>query len=125
MMHTITYNPRDNIIEVYVQGDLTLQRIKEIVSEVLKACKEQNCLFILSDFREAVVKLSTMEIYELPKVLSEMAVSSGLVVYKLRRAFVAQKRLDDLEFFETVTANKGQNMKLFHDIDDAKEWLSR
>src|SRR5262245_33175034 len=113
MTHTITYNSRDHIIEVKVQGDLTLQRVQEIVSEVAKVSKEQNCFHILNDLREAIVKLSIHEIYELPKTLSEIAASFGLGIHAFKRAFVAPKEQANLTFFENVSFNRGQREKYF------------
>jgi len=86
--------------------------------------KSRIVFLILNDMREAVMKLSTLEIYELPKLMSEASASSGLKMYNIKRAFVAATDLDDYKFFETVTANRGQYAKLFFDIDEAKKWLS-
>jgi hypothetical protein len=123
MTPTITYDSRDNIIEVKVQGDLTLQRVKEIASEIMKISKEQNCFLLLTDLREATVKLSTLEIYELPKTLSEIAASYGLGIYQFKRVFVAPKGQDNLTFFDNVSFNSAQNAKYFFDVDEARSWL--
>lgn len=124
MSHTIIYNPETHIVEIKIQGDLTLNIVKEIVSEVAQVAKEQNCFLILNDMREVVMKLSTLEIYELPKIMSDTSRASGLMMYKFKRAFVAAKDLEDYKFFETVTANRAQYAKLFFDMGEAKKWLS-
>jgi hypothetical protein len=49
------------MIEVKVQGDLTLNSVKEIALEVMLFAKEQNSFLILTDLREAMVKLSILE----------------------------------------------------------------
>jgi len=103
---------------------MTLSEGKEIISESLQMVKEQNCFFILNDLREATVELSTMEIYELPKMILDTFASSRLSVYRLKRAFVAAKEWADSKFFETVTLNRGQSVKFFVDIDEARKWLS-
>src|SRR5262245_24570901 len=108
MTHTITYDPRDNIIELKIQGDLTLERVKDITAEVIKVSKAQKCFLILNDLREATIKLSLLEIYELPKTVAEIARSSGLRPYDFRQAFVARKGQDHLSFFENVSVNRGQ-----------------
>jgi hypothetical protein len=123
MPHTITYNSKESVIEINIQGDLFLNEIKEIVTEVIQIAKEQNCLLVLNDMRESTMQLSIVEIYELPKIILDISVSLGLDVRKFKRAFVAEKDLKDYDFFETVTFNRGQHAKLFDDVDEAKKWL--
>ncbi|NOT05352.1 MAG: hypothetical protein HOP27_12205 [Anaerolineales bacterium] len=124
MPHTIIHNSEADVIEIKIQGDLTLSVVKEIVSEAIHVAKEQNCFLILNDMSEATIKLSTFEIYDVPKIMSDMVASSGLNMYKLKRAFVAAKDLKDYKFFETVTVNRAQRAKFFFDIDEARKWLS-
>ena len=124
MSHSIIYDPEAHVIEIEIQGDLTLNVVREIVSEAVQVAKEKNCFLILNDMRKAVMKLSTLEIYESPKIMSDTSASSGLMMYKFKRAFVVAKDLEDYKFFETVTANRAQYAKLFFDIDEAKKWLS-
>jgi len=123
MPHTITYNPDLSIIKIKFEGNITLNETKEIFSESLQIANEQNCFLFLSDYREAIMKLSTFEIYELPKILSNVFVASKIPVHRLKRALVVAKDLEDYRFFEVVTANQGQNVKLFQDLDEAKKWL--
>jgi predicted nucleotidyltransferase len=40
-----------------------------------------------------------------------------------KRANIVAKDLDDYIFHENVMVNRGQNEKVFTDIDQAKEWL--
>ena len=123
MPHAIMYNPEEHVIEIKVQEDLTLNKVKEIISEAIQVAKVQNCFLILNDMREATVKLSTVEIYELPKIIPDIFASSGLNVHQFKRALVAAKDLNDYKFFETVTLNHAQNAKFFTDIDKARKWL--
>jgi len=121
MPHTIAYNAEASIIEIKVQGDFFLSEAKEMISEALEMANEQNCFLLLCDLRDAAVKLSTVEIYQLPNVVSDKSASLGLHPYKLKRAFVVTHDLKDYDFFETVTVNRGQNGKAFRDVDEAKK----
>ncbi|MCP4143139.1 MAG: hypothetical protein GY755_23105 [Chloroflexi bacterium] len=123
MSHTIAYNAEEKIIDIKFEGDLTWSEVKKVISETMQYAKEENCFLILNDMREATMKLSTLEIYNLPQNMSEMLASSGLHVHKFKRAFVAAKDLKDYSFFETVTLNRGQFAKMFFDIREAKKWL--
>ena len=123
MSHTIIYNLEEHVVEVTIQGDFSLSETKEIIAETIQIAKEQNCFLVLTDMREATMKLSMVEIYEFPKMLTAIFTSSGLSSYKLKRAFVAQKNLKEYIFFETVTLNRSQSIKYFFDMDKARKWL--
>jgi hypothetical protein len=41
----------------------------------------------------------------------------------VKRAVVVAKDIRDFQFYETVTIDSGQNIKLFQDMDEAKKWL--
>ena len=123
MSHTIIYNPELHVIEMKVHGFLTLHEIKELISESTEIASVKNCFLWLNDFREAELNLDTLEIYEIPKIISDIQSSSGLDKFKFKRALVVAKDLKDFSFFETVSFNQAQNVKLFQDIDEAKKWL--
>ena len=125
MTHTVTYNPGLGIIETIAQGKLTLDEAKEIISEITQMAIEQNCFLCLSDYHEATIDMSTLEIYDIPKVLSNMVTSLGLNPSQFKRAILVEKSFEDFHFFETVTLNAGQNIRLFQDTDEAKKWLLR
>jgi hypothetical protein len=78
----------------------------------------------LSDYREAELDLSVVELYDVPRIISRESASQGLLANKFKRAIVVKRDLQDFSFFETVTLNSGQNAKLFQDLDEAKKWLS-
>ena len=125
MPHTINYNPEEHIIEVKVQGTVNLDEFKEIFSQATQLAKEIECFHILSDFREAMtIKLSTWEIYDMPKILSGISTPAGISASRFKRAIViALKDTADTKFAETVTKNQGQNAMIFQDVDEAKKWL--
>jgi hypothetical protein len=77
----------------------------------------------LSDYRDATFELSTLEIYDIPYVLSYIVTSEGLRPSQFKRAIVVVKSFHDYHFFETVTLNAGQNIRLFPDTEEAKKWL--
>jgi hypothetical protein len=123
MTHTVAYNPDLGLIETLAQGKLTSIEAKEIISEIAQVAIDQNCFLCLSDYREATMDMSTLQIHEIPKVLSNMVMSVGLHPNRFKRAIVVENGFQDFHFFETVTLNAGQNIKLFQDIEAAKTWL--
>jgi hypothetical protein len=123
MTHRVAYNPELGVIETIAQGTLTLSEAKEIISEIAYIAIEKNCFLCLSDYREATMDMSTLQIHDVPKVLSKLVTSLGLHPSQFRRAIVAEKGFQDYHFFETVTLNAAQNIRLFQDMDEAKKWL--
>jgi len=121
--HTIIYNSEESVIEIKVQGDFFLNEAKEIFTEAAQVAKAQNCFLVLNDMREATVKLSMIEIYEMPKMIAAIFALLGLNVYKVKRALVVTKDLKIYGFFETVTLNRSQRAKYFFDMDEARKWL--
>ena len=123
MTHTVTYNSALGVIETVAQGNLTWSEAKEIISAITQIALEKDCFLCLSDYRKATIAMSTLQIYDIPKILSAFVTSSGLSSSKFKRAIIAEKSSKDYQFFETVTLNMGQNIRLFQDIDEAKKWL--
>ena len=123
MAHTINYNSETNVIELSVRGEIFLSEQKEIFTEAIRMSKDKNCNMFLSDYSKATLKISTFEIYELPKYLTSIVDALGINVHLLKRAIIVAKDLDDYLFFETVTANNKQTAKVFTDVDEAKKWL--
>ncbi len=128
MPHISTYNLETHVVEIELHGQITFSEIKEIYSQAMRIAKDQNSSLFFSDYREAVLCLSIMEIYQLPQIFADIATAIGFSPYQLKRAIIPSKRYnpDGYQFFETVSINRGQSLaKLFHDIDEAKKWLSK
>ena len=124
MPHTTICNPDTGIIEIKGEGNITLTEIKEIYAEATDISAKTGALLFLSDYSEATVKLSTIDIYELPKFLVHIAESVGVNAYKFKRAMIPSKDAESFQFYETVTTNRGQlNIRLFQSVEAAREWL--
>ena len=123
MSHIISYTSELHVVESKVQGELTLDEVKEIIAEIAIIAEEKACNLILSDFREATLRLSMIQIYELPKITANIFASLGLNILGCKRALVAAEGLNDYSFYENVMVNRGQKVRVFTNIDKAKKWL--
>ena len=123
MPHTVIYNSELHIVESKLQGDMTVGEVEEIVTKIAKIAKEKDCRLIFTDFREVSRKLLIYQIYELPDRTKNIFTSFGINIFLYKRANVVAKDLDDYIFHENVMVNRGQNEKVFTDIDQAKKWL--
>jgi hypothetical protein len=123
MLNSVVYEAEKQLIVIEMTGRIDKTLIKQLASQVAYFSKERNCFLVLNDAREATVSLTTVEIYDLPKVIMEILSATGIEVRKFRRALVVSNGIDDFTFFETVSQNRGQNVTLFRSIDEAISWL--
>jgi hypothetical protein len=123
MPHTITYNSVVHILEANIQGDYHVDEAKQLMLETLKMIEEHNCLRILIDVRDAEIRLSNQEIYTASLNFSEAARASDLPILKSKRAIVVIEESKDTKYVETLIVTRGHGVKLFQDVDEAKEWL--
>ncbi len=123
MTHTIIYNSELHIVESKLQGEMTLGKVDEIVTQTAKIAKEKDCRFILTDFRVVSRKLPLWQIYELPDRIRRIFASFGTNVLLYKLANIVAKDWDEYIFHENVMVNRGQREKAFTDIDEAKKWL--
>lgn len=120
MTYTIQYDPENNCIMASMKGDVSLKKFKEFVNILKQKIEKYNCNKIFNDVRKINSKLSTFEIYYLPKEIKKAGINEFC-----KRALVVANDLKDIEFFETVCVNNGQCVKIFRDPDDAIEWLRK
>jgi hypothetical protein len=123
MSHTIIYNSELQIVEVTIQGDYTLAEAKQLLFETVEIIKNHHCYLILTDLRNAKVGISTLQQYNAPELFREAFAASGIDVSKIKRAVVIPNITETYKFAENVVVNRGQKMRLFLDIVEAKEWL--
>ena len=102
---------------------MTLSEVEVIITKIAKTAKENDCRLILTDFREVSRKLSFFQIYELPNRTKDIFAAFGINIFLYKRANVAVKDLDEYIFHENVMVNRGQNEKMFTNLDQAKKWL--
>jgi hypothetical protein len=123
MPYTSIYHPGEQMLEVRLYGDFTLREIKETLTDFTVILKEKECKRILTDYREANLKLSVTGVFRMPEIVAEIFTDTGINLYQLRRALVTTKFLKDFKFFETVSINRGQYARVFDNVDEARSWL--
>ncbi len=118
MPHTLTYNSDTDCIELTVEGVFNMERLKKIAPEVAKLSEQSGCLNILNDMSGATIDISLTEIYTNPQEMDHSGIRRTT-----RRALVIPADFDPAAFLETVTRNRGHNLKVFSDRESALEWL--
>lgn len=67
--------------------------------------------------------MDTFEIYGFPERVAEITLPLGEARHSLKRAIVKGKADGDFEFAATVSFNRGQLLRVFHSLDEARDWL--
>ena len=93
--------------------------VEAMAREVAALAKQQGCTRLLNDLREATIPSSASAIYSMPRITDEAGVPPGL-----RRALVVSAATRDFLFLETVSLNRGHNIRIFTDPEAARAWLA-
>jgi hypothetical protein len=123
MPHSVCYNAADKIVEACVQGKPDQAELTNVVIEIVRLSQQTNSHLVLTDLRAAELGGTISYMYNLPKLVTGAIMSSGSSLFDFKRAFVILPSAPHFTFYETVSRNRGHNTALFHDIEDAKEWL--
>lgn len=118
MEFRLEYNPEDFIIQITVIGEFNNQDLNKTTAALIKAQQKYGSHRILLDHRQAIPELSTVEIFQRPKIAKSLGLS---ILSKIAVIYGVQE--EDYRFFETTSFNQGFNMKLFTEINTAKRWL--
>lgn len=124
MAHKTIFNTDTEIIETKLDGHITFDEVKDVISESVMLAKGNKCYLWLTDYCEATPRLSTMEIYDLHKLFIDAASSLNISVTQIKRAIVMSNHQSEYLFAQTIASNRGQTLKLFDDIEEARNWLT-
>ena len=102
-----------------VTGELTREGVELIVSEQSKLAKEKDCAKFLTDLSETEVLLDTMDLFETPSIYAKLELPQWG-----RKAIVYSKDHSQKEFFLNVLSNRGWMVRVFKNLEEAKEWLA-
>jgi hypothetical protein len=131
MAYKVIYNPEEDCVHASIEGDVDLAMAQRYAREITKQLRAHHCLRLLNDMRKASIKLSTMDIYDLPAWIEARMEEAG-VTRSCKRALLVSRDFNDYKFFETVSRNHGHLLEvfadsektgIFRDIATAREWL--
>jgi len=118
MKYNVIYNQEYNCLIGKFVGDLNMESVKEYAKEISKMAKIHDCKRFVNDLREATILLSLANFFDAPSI-----VSIDVFDRSWKRAIIVKEKLDKLDFFETTSINQGFNVKIFHNMNEALEWL--
>ena len=118
MSFTVQYERNNRFLIGRYTGTMDQGTRDEYAQAIVQAGEEYNCKCLLNDMSQAKIDFSTMEIFDLPKVLDCTGIDRSW-----KRAIIFSTDFDDFRFLETRMVNEGQLVKIFQDHDAAIRWL--
>ncbi len=124
MPFEISHDTNNHMIFGKFSGVIKLEILREYVVEMKKFCNPGSIQRIMTDYREAQINLSTLELFQLPERHDRLLMSMGFNVHRIKRAILYDPQDSaSATFFETVALNRGHMVKIFTDENKAREWL--
>lgn len=118
MPYEITYDRDIQCVMACVNGEIDLPFMQDFAPELVSFAVSIDCDRILCDLRKANLKLTTLDILGIPKIVAK----AGLKPWS-RRALVVCADMDKYSLIETASRKKGQKVSIFRSIEEAKKWL--
>lgn len=112
---------KDDILHVHLSGTFPKELLSDgmnLFQPLIDACTTHNCRKALIDAREVKVDFGIMA------MLQAGEDAASLTHIGLRIALLARKDMLS-SFFDTVVFNRGGDVRVYTDIDAAREWLQR
>jgi hypothetical protein len=131
MPYKVIYNADEDCVQARIEGVIDLDMVHEYSRALIRQLSAHHCLRLLNDMRKASVRVSTVDIYDLPARIEEAIEDAG-VSRTRRRALIVARDFQDYQFFETVCRNHGhlldvfadaQTTSIFRNQSEARAWL--
>lgn len=122
MTTSITVHADAQYLEVVHRDVLTRAEIEDARAQTARLLAEHGLVRLLIDGRAADVnKLSSLDIFEITSGHTTELPSIGLLRMAL---LVPEAHAEVARFTETVAQNRGINLRLFYDPDEARTWIT-
>ncbi len=115
-----SFRTEKGILFVTITGKLSLDHALEARAETAEIVKGQAVRRVLGDIRNADVDVSTNDIFQCTAALADLFPSDT------KHAVVFSSETcsrEDAAFAENVAMNRGVLLKMFSQLDEARDWL--
>jgi hypothetical protein len=121
MSYHINFILEEDHLHARVEGDNTPKDVANYMTEIQNRCSQYKCRKVLIEENLTGPTISTFDIF---KIVDQASQNVPSTVQKI--AYVdmnAQHDHEAMHFAETVALNRGVNIKLFTNLQLAREWL--
>jgi hypothetical protein len=108
-----------DLLTVKTSGfDENLKEVEEYGLAILEACTAGHYSRVLCDETELEYRLSTFDTFQSAEFLASQAPRIGKAAIVCNARFIGEAR-----FWETVAVNRGLTVRVFKDVQSARNWL--
>jgi hypothetical protein len=111
----------DGVLHVRLSGQFPYEKLNQpenAYKGLIDACATHQCDRLLIDSRDLQARFSTTQLYRAGKDAVSLTIA-GIEV-----AMVTRQELRDT-FFDDVVVNRGGQVRIFTDINDARDWIQK
>jgi hypothetical protein len=122
-----TYEPGKDYLLISYQGEFNLDVIKQFAPRIILAIKHRDCYRLLEDYRKTIFKKDAASITSMQTYQMENLINNGIPYSQVKRALMVdenQVSIQEMGFFESLSINNGQQVKVFYDMYKAIKWLN-
>lgn len=118
----IKLNKNYKIIELTYYGIITPKELKDAFDAAVSLSMKEGSTLFLADCTEMVGGHSVIDLYALISIFESSGLGRGMKEALLLPSL--KSSINDVKFYETACLNRGFNVKIFQNVDDALKWLS-
>lgn len=122
MSNSVIYDPSSGLICVSLVGVIDKRIMDDLTKQTLRLVQQHSCFRVLADLRRASSAVSTLDLFQRARETAQH-VSATNIPPSYKRALVVGENIEDPLFFETVSQNREQQVRIFQDMETAKRWL--
>ncbi|HMQ78438.1 MAG TPA: STAS/SEC14 domain-containing protein [Ignavibacteria bacterium] len=108
-------------IEVTYSGVVSDEEFRRAIAEFIEFNSRKKCLLVLTDLREMTVTPSILNVYDSINMFEKMGIdnrtSEALILPENK--FIEK----NIKFYENACLNRGYNVRIFYNREDAIAWL--
>jgi hypothetical protein len=122
MVWAIEYLPQYQVVIIKTHGDILYNELQGQFEEAVRMAQEADTDRFLFDDTDLHINVSTVDIYDIPKLLISAGVSRAS-----RIAVVISPKdtgIENYRFLETVCQNQGFTVKVYTSLSRAYDWLT-
>ena len=112
---------KHDFLFVKVKGNRSIETIMDSTKQIVEKCNKKKCSKVLVDVRNFNNRINFSDIFNL--VSKDLP---DIINHKIKKVAIVDVDGHNFnkEFFENVAVNRGHNVKIFTDINNAMDWLS-
>jgi hypothetical protein len=121
MPFIVKYNNELSIIESVLVDQVTNKDLLEHEAQCIALAKENESTRIITDAKQATLEMSVVDLYGLPEFYGDQGLNRFVRIAVLPPTSGPGKDLVD--FYETVSLNRGWTVGIFEERQEALDWL--